>query len=423
MQNLHVTQWLERQRGQWLTRPKLNFFFAGFFISQAVILLFLTVAHTGRMDSLDMVRGRDFLQFYISGQIAAHGEIERLYDQDYFFNIQQSLVPIIPWKSPRYVSVYPPLVSMIFSFLGRLPYETAIAVWWSIQIVLFACAGKILWNILSPLPEWRVTAGLGFTAFYPVINTIANGQITALLFLLLVIGMELLRNKRPFLAGCVLSLIAMKPQLIVGILAWLLLRKDIRTLTGLCFGGFLQIGAVSLVLSPQTILDYVTTLQSYSTMFRIHSVTPNHEHGVGGILRLILGMQYSNLALLFQIPVVIYAGILLRRVMGFGPFDDRRQELSAAIIFSLLATPHLLTYDLVYLLIPVTYMLSSRNPLRDTQVQNSVTILYLPSTLAPLFVLISLIPVALLWSLHLIAHHSWTPIPLSNSTHPLAGED
>jgi hypothetical protein len=416
MQNHHLTQWLEHQRDRWLTRPKLNFFFAGFFVSQAAILLFLTIAHTGRMDSLDMVRGRDFLQFYIGGQIVAHGKIEHLYDQDYFFNIQQSLVPITPWKSPRYVSVYPPFVSMIFSFLGRLPYETAIAVWWSIQIVLFACAGKVLWNILHPLPEWRVTAGLGLAAFYPVINTIANGQITALLFLLLVIGMELHRHKRPFLAGCVLSLMAMKPQLIVGILVWLLLRKDIRTLTGLCFGGLLQIGAVILVLSPLAILDYAVTLQSYSTMFRIHSVNPNHEHGVGGILRPILGIQHSNFALLFQIPVVTYAGILLHKAMRPGPFDDHRHELSAAVIFSLLATPHLLTYDLVYLLIPITYLLSSRNPLRNAQVQNLATILYLPSTLAPLFVLISFIPVALLWSLYLIAQsprpHKVTALPL-----------
>jgi hypothetical protein len=51
--------------------PTLNFFFAGFFVSQAPLLLFMIVLHAGRMDSSGIVRGRDFLMFYVSGQIVA----------------------------------------------------------------------------------------------------------------------------------------------------------------------------------------------------------------------------------------------------------------------------------------------------------------------------------------------------------------
>jgi hypothetical protein len=128
--------------------------------------------------------------------------------------------------------------------LGRFPYETAIAIWWSIQIALFICAGWILWNALKPLPGWRLTAALGMAAFYPIYITITYGYLTPLLFFVWAMGMELYRHRQSFLAGCVLSLMAMKPQLFVGIMVWLLLRNDIRTLVGICLAPYVRIVVV-----------------------------------------------------------------------------------------------------------------------------------------------------------------------------------
>ena len=110
--------------------------------------------------------------------------------------------------------------------------------------------------------------------------------------------------------------------------------------------------------------------------------------------------------------VALYAGGLLRRVVCASPPADKRTELSAAVLFSLLATPHLLTYDLSYLLIPLTYLLAARRAAESTGVPAREAILYLCATLAPLYALLgfSLVPLVLVWLLHDLAAHRHDPV-------------
>jgi hypothetical protein len=292
-------------------------------------------------------------------------------------------------------------VALLFAPLGRLPYGDAILLWWLLQAACFGCAGFMLLGELKPPPDWRSTAWLGLAAFYPVVNTFWNGQLAAMLLLVLLIGLKLLRSNRPVFAGSVLSLMALKPQFAVGVAVWLLLRRDWRAVAGFGVGLILQPGAVAAALGPEVVLAYVRSARFFSQFYRVNQMTPDHQHALAGILVDLFGDEYGGWAMSAHLFLVTIAGVLLWRVVRMPLADRGRLEASAAVIFTLLATPHLLTYDLSYLLIPIAYFLSMHHAGKEDASRPEI-LLYLCATLAPLYVFLgfSIVPGVLIWVLY-----------------------
>jgi hypothetical protein len=71
------------------------------------------------------------------------------------------------------------------------------------------------------------------------------------------------------------------------------------------------------------------------------------------------------------------------------------------VIFVLLVTPHLLTYDLSYLLISIAYLLSMHQFGKEDASRPEI-LLYLCATLAPLYSFLgfSIVPGVLIWVLY-----------------------
>jgi len=389
-----------RRFNDWLTRPKLVFFFGGSILAQLILFLWLE-STSGILDRQGRVRGRDFLQFYLAGRILSKGEADRLYDQEYFLGMQKNLIEFNE-KCPPYLSLYPPTVALLFSPLGGLPFPSAVPIWWSIQGACFLVAGFILFRVLDPCPGWRHIAWLGLMSFYPVINTFWNGQLAALLLLVFVVGLELRRRGRSTLAGLTLSLLAMKPQLATGIAAWLLLSRDWRASAGFHLGLLSQAGLITVILTPQVCSAFVNNTRVYAQLFSIQQFTADHQHALAGILVDLFGAGYRKWAILGQFLMAIYAGIILVKIHRRASLDKGIVEASAGVLFVLLATPHLLTYDLSYLLIPITYVLSLPGVENDPDILTPPVLLYLSATLSPLYVYLgfSVLPLVLLWMLH-----------------------
>jgi hypothetical protein len=392
-----------------VNRNKLDFFFGVFFLLQSILFLSLE-STTGMLDRQGRVRGRDFLQFYMAGRIVAQGEAPRLYDQEYFLEVQQSLVDTND-KCPPYLSIYPPNVALLFSPLARLPYPSAILVWWSVQAACFLGAGCLLFRELNPPPGWRHTAWLGMLAFYPLINTFWNGQLAALFLLVLVIGLELRRRNRPILGGIILSLVALKPQFAAGVALWLVLRRDLRSLGGFGLGLLLQALTVATLLTPSAFTAFAGATRLYTQHFSIQQFTPDHQHAVAGIIINLFGKAYSSWAMLTQLFVIIIAGTLLVRIDRPRHPEGGLVEASAGVLFTLLSTPHLLTYDLTYILIPTTYLLSLQRSVRIDNINIIIYLLYVTTTLTPLYSFsgFSIVPIVLLWALHALSSLSADP--------------
>ena len=379
---------------RWLTQRRLEVLFRVTLIVQALLFLGV-VSSPGVYDRQGRVRGRDFLQFYVAGQIVVRGEADRLYDQEYFAERQRSILDRDEKELP-YRSIYPPNAAMMFAPLASLPYGRAIEAWWFIQAACFLAAGSLLLRQMNPPPDWRHTAWLGLLSFYPVIVTMWFGQLAACLLLAWAAGLGWRRAGAPFAGGCVLSVLTIKPQLALGIVLWLILQRDLRTLAGFCVGILLQAVAVAAVLTPTVIGSFVRNARPFQYFF-----PANFQHATAGILFDLLGDGYERWALAVHGLVVLCAVVLLYRVVRSRPMGRGRIEATAGVLFSLLATPHLLTYDLAYLLIPITYLISLRMSANDPGVPISALVLYVCGTLTPFygFLGFSILPLVFLWAL------------------------
>ncbi len=372
----------------WLTPWHLNFFFGVFLTLQTGLFVYFETTY-GVTDRQDRIRGRDFLQFYLAGRLVAEGRSELLYDQGCFLTLQKSIGPVDE-KNPPYLSVYPPHLSLLFSLFGKLSYPRAIEAWWLVQLICVIISGWLLVKQVSPSREWHFTAWLGVLAFYPVLNTFWNGQLSAILLLAFTVGFSLHRQQRYVLAGLVFSLISIKPQLALGIYLWLVIRGDWRTLMGVALGGLVQLGLVAGILGPDVLVQYVQTAKFASSWYARYTMSPDHQHALAGILTTWFGNDFSRYALLAQGIIALISGCFLWKLRRT-PY-----EYAAAILFTLNCAPHLLTYDLSYLLVAVASMLVLYQ--HDQRLLLPIIILYGAAMISPLYVATqaSLVPAAML---------------------------
>lgn len=387
---------------RWISPSHLNFLFGTFLAVQIGLFLYFE-STPGVTDRQDRIRGRDFLHFYLAGRLVAEKHTELLYQQENFIALQKSISPITE-QNPPYISVYPPHSALLFSPLSTLPYPRAIECWWVVQLCCTLLAAYLLLkqlydSLYSPdgtaidskeLSPWRFTAWLGIFAFYPVINTFWNGQLSALLFLCITVGLLLHQQQRYTLAGLALSLLSLKPQIALGIYLWLVIRGDWRTLLGVALGGLVQLGIVAGTLGQDVIIQYVHNTKLASAWYAIYTMSPDHQHALAGILTTWFGNDFSRSAMIAQGILACVSGYFLWQLRRT-PF-----EYAAAIVFALNCAPHLLTYDLCYVLFAVGSLLALYQ--HENRLLHPIIILYGSAMVAPLYVItqVSLVPVAMM---------------------------
>jgi hypothetical protein len=336
-------------------------------------------------------RSGDFSQFYTAGLLADRGEIDRLYDQAYFFGLQRD------WKEDGGLfSLYPPMMALVMMPLARLPFHTALVVWWGIQAACFAAAGWILYGMMNLSRRWRVIALAALANLFPLAIAVRMAHLTPMLLVVLAGGIALHGRGKTVSAGLLLSLLAIKPQLAVGLVLWLCLRRDLRTLAGVAAGMLAQAAAVAAAFGPAVFRDYLQQLPVIAAICRrIFQYSPIFEQSASGIVDNLLWMHGADrsIRVVAMIAAHIVAAaaasiLLVRTVSAARPFGAGRKavspgrqpgdadgwrpepgtpwvahaaqyEYAAAVLFMLLFPPYLLVYDLVLLAVPLVLLWST----------------------------------------------------------------
>ncbi len=276
----------------------------------------------------------DFIQIYTGASAIWEGTPQRLYDLAWHLQRQEGLMhrklPMV-WPYMR-----PAFFAALFSPLGALSLQAAFAVWLVLQFaVLFACWA---WAARRRSPDVLLLCAL----FLPSILGILQGQDCALVLGLLVAGYSLAERGEDRLAGVCFALTLFKFHLVLLVPVALLLHRRWRAIISYCATAAVLAAVSMLVASPRQYLEVLMAdrmlAQPPQYMINVYAIAANLGLAATG-WRLALGLGAAALAV---------------RAAWNTSF---RACLSAAVVASLVLTPHVYMYDSTLLFLPIVLSL------------------------------------------------------------------
>jgi hypothetical protein len=285
-----------------------------------------------------VLRGNvDFLQLYAGARLAGspslydkhaslaiHKEVTGRYSEGVFY----SRIPIYAWALKP---------------LGKMPFRAAFWLFVSLNLLGFA------WFMREFAAREPLLAILGWL-YPPLTAALINGQDLGLLAAIAAAGYLLLDRKRPFAAGLIWSLCAIKPHLFLLVPLALAIRRQWRALCGGLTGGLAILAGCYLAQGPDWIARYASLLGDPEIHPGLERM-PNFQS-----LRLVLSPGAGSWFIWLGAASVIglSAWISYRA-------RDWRTAFALALPASLLASWHAYSHDLV-LLLPAAGILFRHEP-------------------------------------------------------------
>jgi len=214
------------------------------FISLAVLvvsILMLAIsfatARDGGRTRFGSDLGADHVGFYTAGWILNHHRAVDLYDNPFQDQVHHQLHPHLePETTLPYV--HPPFVAVAFRPFACLPYAWSFALWLVVCFAFYLAGALVLLRTTAFTPSERWTALLAMLAFEPfVLECWQGGQLSAVGFCFIAIGVALDLTNRRFQSGLSLGLCLYKPTLLIVIVPFLFATRRWRTLVGLTVTG------------------------------------------------------------------------------------------------------------------------------------------------------------------------------------------
>jgi hypothetical protein len=358
---------LTRQRENWVV-----FFFALFALAVMLLcspyyqgLLALTwSAEQGRVtpnitDEPKLPFGGDFLSEWVAGGIVRDGDRDRLYDPSYAYEVEHdpARVPFDFDKNALLLMFYPPAYYVLVTPFSFLPLQWAAMLWCALMAACLIAAAALAARTCPERP--RAFAWCLFLAFlfFPLVHDLNTGQ-KATVWLLLFTGVfVLLRAGRPFTAGLIFGLVALKPPLAVVLGLAMLVKGQWRFVAG---SGITVAGIIGLsfALGPEVFVRFLHwSLHAPDLMLRQEFTLLDMEHSFYSFLALPLREHLSPLVIkaVAGLLTLLTLAIVWRLLRGPLDFSSERFSLQYAglVLATVLVSPRLLTYDLTLVLLPV----------------------------------------------------------------------
>src|SRR5882757_3690314 len=333
--------WQGVRSGEWLTPARARGY-------SLILLGICTLAiagwiavSDGLIDRNGKPLGTDFSNVYAAGTLIWQGRPAEAYEPARQHAAEKAVfggreVPFYGW-------LYPPFFFVVAFLVASLPYAWGLAIWLAASLAAYLAAMRAI----VPRPETLLIAA----AFPAVFINIGHGQNGFLTAALLGGALHWL-DRRPWLSGVLIGLLAYKPQfgvlIPIALLAggrWRGIGAAIATVAALVAISFITLGggvwhafADSLTFTQTVVLE-----QGGTGWEKIQSVF-SAARMWGADVHLAYALQIA-LALLL-------ATSLFWLWRGDAAFELKASALATA---SLLATPYVLDYDLVVLAISIAF--------------------------------------------------------------------
>jgi len=344
----HIRQGL--RSGRWLTAARARGYSLLLLGLSALAVAGWIALSDGLIDRNGKPLGTDFSSFYAAGSLVLDGRAAEVYNMAAHFAREQR---IFGPDTPFYGWLYPPIFLLIATPLADMPYPVALLVW---QIGTFAIYLATIGAILRSVRRLDPTIGqlwlpiaAGFPAVLINLGHGQNGFLTAGLF-----GAALLAlPARPIVCGVLFGLLAYKPQFAVVAPVALVAAGQWRAMLAAALTVMALVGFSGMVFGVDLWLAFAASTETSRTLLLEQgNVGFEKLQSVFAAVRLWGGGVPSAYALQ---GIVSAAAVLSTGWIWRSPCE---LDLKAAllVIATLLASPHVLDYDLVMLAPAIAFM-------------------------------------------------------------------
>jgi Glycosyltransferase family 87 len=337
------------QSGEWLTVARMRAYSLILLGISVLVFAGWIVASDGLIDRNGQPIGTDFSNVYAAGTLIWQGRPAEAYVPALQHAAEKAIfdgreVPFYGWH-------YPPFFFAIAVLVAAVPYAWGLAIW------LVASFAAYLATIRAILPRQETL--LVAAAFPAVLVNMGHGQngfLTASLFG----GAMLWLDRKPWLAGVLIGLLAYKPQFGVLIPIALLASGRWRTI-GAATATVAALVAVSFAAMGSGIWQaFIDSTNFTQTIILEQGATGWHKiQSVFAALR----MWDASVQIAYAAQVSLFA--VLAATLAWLWHSDAAFDLKAAAlaIGSLLATPYVMDYDLMVLAVAIGFF--ARHGLRQ----------------------------------------------------------
>ncbi len=338
--------------GRWLTAERARNYSLILLAFYAIAIVGWIALSSGLTDPNGKPIGTDFSSFYAAGSLVLEGRANDVYDMAAHYARERQ---IFGDATPYYGWLYPPIFLFVVTPLALLPYPLALAVW---QGASFALYLAVIAAILRPIRNddtiarlWLVAAA-AFPAAFVNLGHGQNGFLTAGLFGAALVTLA----PRPLLSGVLFGLLAYKPQFGLLIPIALLAGGQWRTFLSAGATVIALAGAATLTFGPEVWRSFAASTETSRTLLleqgdvgfeKLQSVFAAVRMWGGGI----------SLAYVAQAASSVIA--LLSVVYTWRVCSNRNLKATLLIVATLLASPHVLDYDLTILAPAIAFMVAS----------------------------------------------------------------
>ncbi len=336
-------------------------FYLFLFFSIAYLILGISITNTVNAKEIFKL---DFRSFYTSALMIQHGISENFYNFNTQFYFQKSIFNLpnsqflMPFLNPPYVAaIYYPFIFLslknayfVFSILNIF-----------ISLISFYTLLSELYKKESNLSKYSLSL-LFLLLFFPVWVTIVQTQVSFFLLLSLVGSWYFLKHKKTIASGICLSLLFIKPHLVILPLFFLIVKKQWEVIFG-CFIAGLMLSIISfLIVGYSGLINYLQVLVKMLFVGSSFAIHPQLEPTLRGFLQYIF--QTSEILKIY-IPLATGILIIISFLLFFtkGRLNSNSRtfdyQWGLLIVSVILTSLHTNYHDLVLLLFPILLILKS----------------------------------------------------------------
>jgi alpha-1,2-mannosyltransferase len=330
-----------------LTSRRMTLWGAGLLVLSWFVYIH-TMLPAGLIDRVGRVKAPDYVQFYVSGSMMLDGRSEALYDpQAHLAEGRRRILPDLKLYAEH--PNYGPQVALFFSPLARMPYEWSLGLFLVLTALCYAAAVRIIWKECPGLQDHGQLVAVLAAASPLFFSQLRYGQASAFALLMWAFALAALTRQRAFVAGLALGALIYKPPLaaVIGICVlatgqWRVAAGAVSMAAGQLALGWWAGGSAAMG-------SYFAQLWVLMLDPSLVQIYPSEVHSLRGFFQLVLPSPHA-VTIGHLIGVLLIVAAAIRSWSSAMPV---RLRVGVSIVLTVLASPHLLTYDLLLLTLPL----------------------------------------------------------------------